>query len=109
MYKIIYIISYVLRMVYCPNPFEYLPNGEALNLLFGGILIPITYFMVGTFYQKGSAPVIGSIAFLAMYFVNGFVFKQIMRLYPTWWLIIIATVGYIIVFIYIVNKIVFSD
>lgn len=105
MYKIIYLVSVILRTLYGPNPFEFLPNGDSLNLLFGGILIPITYLMVKVFYRGGSFPEFGAFCFLILYFVNGYVFKYIMFFYPHWWLIGLLTIVYLIVYILVLRAI----
>lgn len=104
-YKLLSIASIVIRFLYGPNPFESLPNGEVINLIFGGILVPITYLMVSLIYQERSIPALGSILFLIMYFVNGYVFKYIMFFYPNWILIMLLTIAYISFYIFIAYKI----
>ena len=104
-YKLLSVASIIIRFLYGPNPFEYLPNGEVLNLIFGGILVPITYFMVSLIYQERSMPSLGSILFLTMYFVNGYVFKYIMFFYPNWILVTLLTIAYISFCIFIAYKI----
>lgn len=79
MYKLVATISVFLRTFIFPNPFTgifvlYLSDtmwgtssetlAEAFNFIFGGtILLPICYPLVGIIYNKGEAPVIGSILY----------------------------------------------
>jgi len=69
-YNSIRILSILVRQFILPNPFEALVNGELYNLYATIILIPITYGMVGFLYERGSAPVWGSVLFLLIYLAN---------------------------------------
>lgn len=45
-----------------PNPFAPLGgNAEIINLLVGGAFVPLSYFMTGFIYDKGSEPAISTL------------------------------------------------
>ena len=99
-------ICWGIRQLFAPNPFE--PFGKAatiLNAIFGGVLNWPTYRMVGMIYEQDSAPVIGSILYLIIYFANSLVLQGIMALYPHWILMILAVIAYITIYILIIRKI----
>ena len=60
-------ISVILRALFMPNPFEMMSNGMSINWIFSAILPFIVFGIVGLFYKKGSAPIVGSVAFLLVY------------------------------------------
>lgn len=70
MYKIIKILSYLARQFLLPNPFTNLfidkNVAEIVNWIFGGILVPLSYGLTGTWYD-GKFSTIGSIGFLINY------------------------------------------
>lgn len=87
MYKIVASISVILRTFYFPNPFtKYfevifaddavlssfaVPAADLINMAFGAtILWWICYPLVGIVYDRGEAPVIGSILYLIAVFIN---------------------------------------
>lgn len=72
-YKVIKGSSVVIRQFFMPNPFEIFENGIVYNWVASGILVPITFFMVGFLYENGTAPFIGSLLFLILYLINTFV------------------------------------
>lgn len=73
MYKLIKLASVLVRQFLLPNPFAALPNGELYNGLATIILVPITFFIVGLFYKRGSAPAVGSFLFLVFYLIHTFI------------------------------------
>ena len=70
MYKIMAAISLFIRNFYLPNPFEHIEMGVLINWGVGLALYPITFFIVGLFYERGSAPALGSLLYLFFYAVN---------------------------------------
>ena len=70
MYGIIKITSYLIRQFILPNPFINLITDEGtafiVNLIFGGILIPLSYLLTGTWYN-GESKAVGSFGFLINY------------------------------------------
>lgn len=67
MYKLIAAISLLIRNFYLPNPFEHLKMGVLINWGIGLILFPITFLVVGLFYERRSAPILGSVLYLFFY------------------------------------------
>jgi len=67
MYKLIALISLLIRNYYLPNPFEHMEMGLLINWGVGAILTPITFLVVGLFYERGSAPAWGCLLYLFFY------------------------------------------
>lgn len=70
MYELLKFFGFFIRQFLMPNPFEssFPEHAEVVNLLFGIILIPVSYFIVGRFYDRhrdGAA--IGSLMFNIVY------------------------------------------
>ena len=86
MYKLIATISIFIRQFYIPNPFEALGDGlvvnmgeismllppEALNWAAEPIMHGITFVIVGLYYERGSAPALGSFLYLIFYCIHTF-------------------------------------
>lgn len=84
MYKIIAAISMLIRQFYLPNPFEALGDGlqveicnvsvvlppSLLNWLAEPIMWVVTYGVVGMYYQRGSAPALGSFLYLLFFCIH---------------------------------------
>ena len=85
MYKIIALLSLIIRNAFLPNPFE--PLGDIViniasasftitpDLLNWIIEVPLhlfTFAVVGLYYLKGSCPSIGSIFYLIFYVIHVF-------------------------------------
>lgn len=70
MYKIISLLSVFIRQFLLPNPFAALPNGELYNWIATALLVPISFIIVGLFYEARSAPALGSILFLIFYLLH---------------------------------------
>jgi hypothetical protein len=70
MYKFLMILSFLIRNFYLPNPFESLEYGVLINMALEPLLQPITFGIVGLFYDKGSAPAWGSFLYLFFYSVH---------------------------------------
>lgn len=73
-------ISVVIRNFIIPNPFGTLHNGLVYNWIFSIILVPVCYSIVGIFYRRGEAPMIGSLAFLLGYIVLTFITNIMVKL-----------------------------
>ena len=104
MYKIVSSISYIVRQFFVPNPFTNLFESSSVaeyaNYLFGGVLVPLSYFLTGTWYDK-KEPIIGSVGFFCNYILLTYVFliitEHITNLYTITVLCIIAYVSLCIV------------
>lgn len=83
-YKVFAFISFLVRNLAIPNPFDNLQGQtieiygiefpvipEVINILIEPILGGITYFVVGFYYSRSSGkPVIGSILYLIFYCIH---------------------------------------
>ena len=106
LYTLFAFISYLIRNYCFSNPFSPLGEiGDGINLLFGFLLIPITYIIVGLVYRKNSYPLLGSILFIIIYSVNSCFTYFVMKIYPAVYLIIILVVAYLFLMGYIAYKI----
>lgn len=70
MYKIIASISLIIRQFYIPNPFEPRTDAWILNIFAEPIMHMVTFSVVGIFYERGSAPALGSLLYLIFYFIH---------------------------------------
>lgn len=78
MYKIVSLISFLIRAWLCYNSIDNIPilkNPIANNILLEvislyTILMLISRAIVGTFYKKGEAPIFGAVAYFFVYLVN---------------------------------------
>ncbi len=70
MYRIIALIGVYVRFAVLPNPFSGMENEVLLNIGAEFCLHPFTFFIVGLFYERGSAPALGSFLYLLVYSVN---------------------------------------
>ena len=106
MYKIIYFAGFLIRQYALPNPFiPFGENAELINLIVGGVFIPLSYVMVGLIYDKGSNPALGSILFTTIYAINTGVTYLVCWLYPTIWLMIIISVIYFAMYLFVAIRI----
>lgn len=104
LYYLIKVISYLVRQFLIPNPFANLiknpGTAEIVNWIFGGILVPLAYFLTGIWYD-GDVKFIGSLGFLFNYailtglflMIIKFIIKFIINLYLVAFLFIL---GYVI-------------
>lgn len=106
MYKIIYIVGFLIRQFVLPNPFTpFGNNAELINLMVGGMFIPLSFFMVGLIYESGSAPALGSILFNFIYAINTGVTYIVCLAYPTVWLMLLIIIAYFALYLFVAFKI----
>lgn len=72
LYELIKGLSILIRQFALPNPFVGFENADALNLLVGVILYPVTYLIVKLYYKARSNPAWGSFLYLFFYISNTF-------------------------------------
>ena len=86
MYKLMAAISILIRQFYIPNPFEALGDRLVVNMGNTSMLLPtevlnwvaepfmhgITFVIVGLYYDRGSAPALGSFLYLIFYCIHTF-------------------------------------
>lgn len=105
MYKILYLIGFLIRQFILPNPFE--PFGESailINYAVGTLLIPISYVMTGMIYERGDEPAVGSILFLFVYSMNTGITYLICLAYPIVWLMISIAILYLVLYVLLALK-----
>ena len=109
MYRMMVIISWFIRQFWISNPFEALGEGlvvrigekslllnpELLNWGIGFILPGVTYFVVGFYYEKGSAPALGSILYLLVYCVHIFLLRIVSLFRFSTWVVVAIVLLYI--------------
>lgn len=106
MYRIIYFAGFLIRQYALPNPFiPFGNNAELINLIVGGILIPVSYVMVGLIYSRGSNPALGSILFTILYVINTGVTYLVCLVYPMMWLICLIVIGYFLIYLLVAYRI----
>ena len=100
MYKLISIVSLLIRQVCLPNPFECFGDSAILiNWIAGIVMAPISYLIVGLIYDKGSEPAVGSFLYLLTYaLITGVLWITSIFSFAWWWILIlvVAFVGLII-------------
>ena len=94
-----------IRQFVLPNPFEQLGIiSYVINFFISGIITVISYRIVGLFYEKGSAPFIGSLLFMFVYVVIYFEIFASFLLYPNAVLVAGAIIFFAVVDIIVINK-----
>lgn len=82
LYHLIKVISYLVRQFLIPNPFTNLiknpGTAEIVNWIFGGVLVPLAYFLTGTWYD-GDVKSFGSLGFLFNYAILTGLFLMITK------------------------------
>ena len=82
MFKIVRLIGIIIRSQFLANAFEYYFGSAGIGLLYAYIinatigeklLQMTTYGLVGTFYEKGSFPTVGSVAYTICYIINNLI------------------------------------
>lgn len=110
MYKIIAAISVFIRMFYLPNPFEALGSGlvvnigeasillspEVLNLVAESFIHIVTFSVVGLYYDRGSAPAVGSLLYLVLYCIHIFLLYLMSLVEFAMWAVVLIVVLYIL-------------
>ena len=89
MYKLVAIAGILIRQFCLPNPFEcFGSSAELINLVAGGVLGMISYYLVGLIYEKGSAPVLGSILYSFVYTaLTGALWLMGIFSFKWWWIL----------------------
>ena len=96
MYKLISVLSLLIRQFCLPNPFECFGDSALLiNWIAGIIMAPITYLIVGLVYEKGSEPAVGSLLYLVTYALQTGVLCVMGIFSFAWWWILILVVVFI--------------
>ena len=92
------LISYIVRNLLLPNPFEcFGANGEIYNILAEPIIHAVAFWITGMFYEKNSFPALGSFLYLIFYCAIIFALWLLGLAKFAWWSILIACVAIAIV------------
>ena len=88
-------ISWIIRMFFLPNPFEcFGESAIVINWIAEPIMHAVAYGIVGMFYIKGSAPLLGSIAYLFTYaLLTGVLWVMGIFSFAWWWILILSLVS----------------
>lgn len=75
MYQIVSILNGFIREDIMPNPFEFISDNPIIVLVFTSLigskmLKNLAYSMCGIFYNKGDAPILGSILYMFFWGLN---------------------------------------
>lgn len=109
MYKFIAAISILIRQFCIPNPFDALGDGLIVNIEETSILLPpgvlnwvaepimhmVTFAIVGLYYDRGSAPALGSFLYLLFYCVHTFLLWLMSLAGFSTWAVVVIVVLYI--------------
>ena len=95
MYKLISVLSLLIRQFCLPNLFECFGDSAWLiNLIAGIIMAPIAYWIVGKVYHKGEEPVLGSVLYLVAYAIlTGILWVMGIFSFAWWWILILIIAG----------------
>ncbi len=110
MYQIVSALNGLIREEMIPNPFDFISDNQLMVMLFtylmGGMILHIISFsMCGVFYNRGQAPVLGSIGYMMAFSLNVWLLINISKLFNS---ILSISIVYFIVVIFIfilLNKI----
>ena len=95
MYKIMMVISLIVRQFYLPNPFECFGvlAGTIINWIVEPAIHGLAYTIVGTVYTRGSFSALGSLLYLLTYGTITGVLALMSIFSFAWWWVIIVLVG----------------
>lgn len=113
MYKLMRIISFLIRQYYIPNPFEALGNElivdiwdasllltpTMLNWIAGLFLPGLTYVIVGMYYEERSNPRLGCLLYLVFFAIHNFVLQLMSNNGFSNWSVGLILIAYVILHI----------
>ena len=113
MYAILKTFGFLIRQFLLPNPFESIcpEHAAVVNLIFGIILMPVSYIIVGRIYDRHfDEPATGSLMFNVVYIVLTLIIWGLLVLF-TWicdnWIVVLigtSVVVFIMVIVIIICK-----
>lgn len=82
MYQIVSVLNGFIREEMMPNPFEFIFDNPIIVLIFTSligskILKNLAYSMCGIFYNKGDAPILGSILYMIFWRLNVYILIKV--------------------------------
>ncbi len=107
MYKLISVLSYLIRQFCLPNPFTNLFEDSNIatiaNWICGGIFITFAYVLTGTWYD-GDEQFIGSLGFLFNYVIVTSLFMLITKFITNLYLVAFLFIVFYIILCIVENK-----
>lgn len=99
LYTIIAIVSFAVRNLVLPNPFEcFGDNAILINLIAEPIIHAVSFGLVGLVYTKGSAPALGSFLYLLTYCaITGILLLMSIFSFARWWIITLIFIAILLV------------
>ena len=93
MYKIMMVISTLVRQFWLPNPFECFGNWAfVINIVAEPIMHIAAYLLVGTIYRTRSFPALGSFLYLVAYAaITGILALMGIFSFAWWWVLLIVS------------------
>lgn len=115
MYQSVSMLNGFIREEMMPNPFEFVSDNQLIVMLFtyligGTILHIISFSMCGVFYNRGQAPMLGSIGYMIAFSLNIWILINISKMFNsilTIWIIYVITVIAIFKVLYKIKDMVF--
>lgn len=88
MYQIVSTLNGFIREEMMPNPFEFVSDNQLIVMLFtyligGMILHLISFSMCGIFYNRGQAPVLGSVGYMIAFSFNVWILINISKVFDS--------------------------
>ena len=86
MYQIVSTLNGFIREEMMPNPFEFISDNPIIVLVFTSligskILKNLAYSMCGIFYNKGDAPILGSILYMFFWGLNVYILIKVSQFF----------------------------
>ena len=107
LYRIVSVLGIIIRQFFLSNPFVPLGDrAEFYNWIAGALFVPLSYFMTGLFYERGSTPaVVGSVMYLLAYAINTWITHLACRAYSVSWILsVVIALLYLIGLVYLWNR-----
>ena len=103
-YSITVTIGIFVRQFLLPNPFEFLgAYGVIVNLLVTLAIGPVSFFIVGLIYDRGSFPVFGSILYSIVFSLITIEIWFAFHFNPNWFLVQVVFVAEVIFDVVVVS------
>ena len=101
MYQIVSALNGFIREEILSNPFDFISDNQLIVMLFtylmGGMILHIISFsMCGVFYNRGQAPVLGSIGYMMAFSLNVWLLINLSKLFNS---ILTISIIYVIIVI----------
>lgn len=108
LYSVVSAVSYLVRQFCFPNPFDSFNwfFSNVFNWIFGFILFPVSFFIVGLIYIKGECPWLGSVAYCTVYFIIDLFVLGFIKEGNVWWMWLLLSLTIVVLVLLIVWRII---